>query len=51
MLRKVWPFSFFERRRRRRIAREFNLLLQMLDNSPEVRKHVRRILRVKGYES
>ena len=42
---------FFEMRRRRRIARDFELLLSALNENPKARKTVRQVLRVRGYES
>lgn len=49
MIRRIR--RFFERRRRLHVARDFGLVLQMLETSPAARKQVRRILRVNGYES
>lgn len=48
MLRSVR--RFIERRRQLRVAGDFDRLLFLLDQSPEARKRVRQILRVKGYE-
>lgn len=49
MLRSIR--RFIERRRRRRVAADFERILFMLEHSPEFRKHVRKALRVRGYES
>lgn len=38
-------------RRRHRVLKDFDLLLSMCDEYPDLRKHVRKVLRVRGYES
>jgi hypothetical protein len=41
---------FFANRRKRRVVRDFDQMIWMLDTFPELRKHVRKVLRVRGYE-
>lgn len=47
--------GFFRRRaadrRWRRVATDYGTLTVMLEQNPELRKHLRKTLRVKGYES
>lgn len=47
MLRKVK--RLLERRHRRRVARDLDRILFLLNNYPELRKVLRKALRVKGY--
>lgn len=41
----------FTRRRQLRVARDFDILLQILDDHPPARKALRRVLRVRSYEN
>ena len=43
--------QFLHNRRLRRVARDFELILHLLEKHPKFRKHVRQTLRAKGYES
>lgn len=48
-LRRLYR-RFLDRRRTRRVARDLDRILWMLETYPELRKHVRKTLRVSGYE-
>jgi hypothetical protein len=49
MIRRIR--KFFELRRRRRIARDLDYVIWLFETHPELRKHFRKTLRIRGYES
>ncbi len=50
---RAWRMRMFMRanyRRNKHALRQLDVLLHLFEQSPQLRKHVRQVLRVRGYE-